>query len=97
MYALRQHGMHLPIRGSSDPRLDYPELLIECGWKRTEVNGGYAYRKVVDENPDTNDLWEQYYEMREDGNTLITRVGHKEQILDESPDGSVTGQIRTVD
>jgi len=98
LVALRQHGMHCPIRGLSDPHLQYPELLMIGGWERTDVAGGVGYRMVADENPATKDTWEQYYEVHDDGSDmLVTRAGHKVQTLTESSDGRITSNTKNVD
>jgi hypothetical protein len=89
--------MECPIRGLADPRLEYPELLIIAGWDRVPLEDGYAYRMVVDQNPQTGDRWEQSYEVRDDQSTLVSRVGHREQILTESPQGRVTCRFQLVD
>lgn len=97
LLALRHHGLPCPIRGIHDPRLEYPELLLIGGWERSEVDGGIGYRMVADENAATHDRWEQYYEVRNDANVLVTRAGHKQQTITETAEGRITSTTARVD
>lgn len=97
MVSLREHGMASPIRGIRDPRLAYPEMLIIGGWERCEKDDGYEYTFVADSENSSGLRWEQSFEDRGDGTSVLTtRAGRKVQVVTESPEGKVSSQVKNL-
>jgi len=95
MDGLRAHGMHCPIRGIGDPRLEHPEMLLITGWEREPFPEGYRYTYTADEDKDRNMRWQQVYESYDDGTTVLqTQAGRKIQKLSETPEGNVKSEIQ---
>ncbi|MHB2018106.1 MAG: hypothetical protein ACYCW6_14235 [Candidatus Xenobia bacterium] len=87
---LRQHGMTFPMRGISDPRLSYPELLITDGWERFDVPDGYGYKYTTDETPD-GQMWQQTFVAHEDGDrSLTTQCGQSQITISRDGNGQIT-------
>lgn len=95
MDGLRAHGMHCPIRGMGDPRLEHPEMLIITGWEREPFAEGYRYTYTADEDKDRNMRWQQVYESYDDGTSVLhTQAGRKIQTLSETPEGAIKSAIQ---